>query len=71
MNKTLTNMVKQLDAIMDSMECDPKPLTEEFHAIGAARLSLIEAILLGQERTNDHSLEAGIAAIHSVVMGSK
>lgn len=67
----VTNIVKQLDKILDAMELNPVPLTDEFFAIGRARLSLLEAVMLRMERNSDNSLEAGIQAIHAVVTGSK
>jgi hypothetical protein len=71
MIQDLTNIVQQLDRMLDAMELNPIPLTAEFYAIGAARISLIEAIVLMQEATADSSFEAGVMAIQSVVKGSK
>lgn len=71
MIQDLMKIVKQLDTILDAMELNPIPLTAEFYALGNARLSVIEAILLIQEVSVDSSFEAGVVAIQSVVKGSK
>lgn len=67
----LKNMVKQIDGILDTMPPAEGEQDSLYFALGDARHSLIEAILLVQERIDDTSFEAGIAAIQAAVKGSK